>query len=114
MLRKLKGIGYNNRFKIAKGETHPNNCVYFLADKDQNLLYIGQTGNLQQRLSFDYKFSFDKVFYISESEINTSKLEQILIYEFKPKHNVQGTYRNTKINEIQNNIIKDYIKSKSK
>lgn len=67
-------------------------CIYFLYNKNE-LVYIGKTGFLENRLRYHKKsknfdeFSFLKV----DSEYEATKKEEELINKYKPKLNVIGS-----------------------
>ena len=58
----IKKIGKLRRFK---GEATNFPCVYFLTDEAQNVLYVGKTQNLMQRVcSHQGDKEFSRVYYI--------------------------------------------------
>lgn len=58
----IKKIGKLRRFK---GETIDFPCVYFLTDEAQNVLYVGKTKKLLQRVGLHKKDKeFSRVYYI--------------------------------------------------
>lgn len=63
--------------------------IYFLCDSLGDVIYIGKTAGLHQRL-IDHKsrgMKYDRVSAISTPEITMSKLEKTLITIFRPEEN---------------------------
>jgi predicted GIY-YIG superfamily endonuclease len=58
----IKKIGGLRRFK---GEAEEFHCVYFLVSKENEVVYVGQTGNLLQRVgAHQSNKDFSKVYYL--------------------------------------------------
>ncbi len=63
--------------------------IYFLYNREKELIYIGETLNLFNRMS-NHRIEIPTIFYIKFFELNCLKrtmigIEQILIDRFKPK-----------------------------
>jgi hypothetical protein len=71
-------------------------CIYFLC-KDDRIVYIGQTINLQNRLGQHILTKgFDKVYYMEVREDELNRIEAELISYYDPELNRTGNMSETK------------------
>lgn len=63
--------------------------VYFLTDKDENVVYIGKSKNFYLRLQDHIESSkiFDRIFFYPCKVSELNEVEQELILEYKPIYN---------------------------
>jgi len=98
----------NNNFRTISGNTFKQAGVYFLYDKNLELIYIGKTKSIRQRIvihigesnkKYDDKrmiyntpLQYQEAQYYSyikiDDEDSRTIFEKVLIHLFKPKHNI--------------------------
>ena len=80
----IKKIGNLRRFK---GEANLFSCVYFLINDDGEVVYIGRTDNLLQRVGSHQKDKdFNKVYYIKPNIKTLEKKEALRVARMNKKH----------------------------
>lgn len=73
-------------------------CVYFLCKEDR-IVYIGQSVNLQARLGQHLLLkNFDRVYYMEVREDELNRIEAELIEYYDPELNKTGNMNETKTN----------------
>jgi hypothetical protein len=96
-LRAIKSGSLLHLDTIFIDDFYNRSCIYFLTNKleemKSEIVYIGQTKSLGQRLNDHYKnkdkeFNSLSFFFIDEEFIN--EIEEILISIWRPKYNEKG------------------------
>ncbi len=81
---------------ITKWVAPKRSAVYFICEKDGEIVYIGTTMNLQSRLTtqdMKVKFHQKPTFFFLQTKESCEDLEKELIFRIKPKYNNQWTHR---------------------
>ena len=89
----------NRNREISQYKKEKAKTIYFVCEKDGEIVYIGKTANIISRMnshgvfhcSFVGRFSKKDIFYftINEKE-DCDAVEQALILEIQPKYNIRG------------------------
>lgn len=83
---KNKIYRYDIKLKPKRGDKRP--LIYFLIDND-DIVYVGQSKNLNQRLSQHNKLiKYDFIYYIHTNETELLKTEESYIKAFTPIKNI--------------------------
>lgn len=94
----IKNYIHYSKMKITNTNLPKKEAIYFLYNKAKELLYIGQTNNLNKRISCHRKLLKEYPFYSKFFLLkNTSRaykiaIENLLIDRYAPKLNIE---RNT-------------------
>jgi len=89
--------------------------VYFILNKDNDVIYVGQTKSLYARLATHYRnmSDFDSYSFIEVSLPNYLKLvESYFINKFKPKYNSEKSYQTNYFfnkNDELSDSTRDYL-----
>ena len=79
---------------ITKWNEPEDSAVYFICNKNGEIVYIGSTTNLSTRLGVhrkSVKFHDKIFFYLTDSKKKCQILEQKLIHKTNPRYNYQNT-----------------------
>jgi predicted GIY-YIG superfamily endonuclease len=88
---RIKPVHKIGRIRLFKGEFESDRCVYFLVNKSKEVVYVGQTYNLFNRLATHRNDKdFDKVYFLTEpTSVKKNKSKKDWINE-KEKEYIQN------------------------
>jgi predicted XRE-type DNA-binding protein len=90
-------IKENDNFKISKFTDAFSGYIYLICDPDNNIIYIGTTGNLQTRIKSHLKnpdFVGSAIYYFEHPFKKCKNLEEELIRRIRPNKNNQNNPNN--------------------